>query len=199
MAKRCLVYLYCEDRGHEEFTRALLERLAREEGIEVRLRTQNSLGGHGRAISEFKLWQRKVVKGFPERIPDLLVLVIDANCTDWGTAHKGLSETIDGSLFPQFVVGCPEPHVERWCFADPESFKEVVGEAPPRDPGKCERLLYKNLLRRTILDAGQPILTTAMEFAPDLIEAMDLYRAGKSQRSLGHFVDELRQALRLLP
>ena len=46
--------------------------------------------------------------------------------------------------------------------------------------------------------AGQPILTTAMEFAPDLIEAMDLYRAGKNQRSLGHFVEGLRAALRLL-
>ena len=37
-----------------------------------------------------------------------------------------------------------------------------------------------------------------MEFAPDLIEAMDLYRAGKNQRSLGHFVEGLRAALRLL-
>lgn len=198
MAERRLVDLYCEDRGHEELTRALLARLAREEGIEVRLRTQNSLGGHGRAVSEFKLWQRKVVKGLPERVPDLLVLVIDGNCTEWGSAHKDLSGAIDKSLFPQFVVGCPEPHVERWCFADPESFKEVVGQAPPADPGKCERFLYKNLLRQTILDAGQPILTTAMEFAPDLIEAMDLYRAGKNQHSLGHFVEGVRSALRLL-
>lgn len=196
--RRLLVDLYCEDRGHEEFTRSLLQRLAAEEGAAVRLRTQNSLGGHGRAVSEFKLWQRKVVGGLPGRRPDLLVLVVDGNCTDWRTAHKDLSQVVDKSLFPQFVVGCPEPHVERWCFADPESFTEVIGAAPPPDPGKCERFLYKNLLRRTILGAGQPILTTEMEFAPDLVEAMALYRAGKNQRSLGHFVDGLRAALRLL-
>ena len=195
---RLLVDLYCEDRGHEEFSRALIQRLAGEEQTPIRLRTQNSVGGHGRAVTEFRLWQRKVVKGLSERVPDLLVLVIDGNCKDWGSAHKELRAVVDSSLFPHFVVGCPEPHVERWCFADPESFKMIVGQAPPADPGKCERLCYKNLLHRTILDAGQPILTTAMEFAPDLIEAMDLYRAGKNQRSLGHFVDELRQALRRL-
>jgi hypothetical protein len=37
-----------------------------------------------------------------------------------------------------------------------------------------------------------------MEYAPDLVAAMDLYHAGKNQPSLRHFVDELRSALQLL-
>jgi len=127
-----------------------------------------------------------------------VVLVIDGNCEDWGTARKALSEAVEDYVFPRSEVGCPEPHVERWCFADPESFNDVIGAAPPSDPGKCERFLYKNLLRRTILEAGQPILTTEMEFAPDLVERMNLYKAGKNQRSLGHFVEGLRSAFRLL-
>ena len=53
----------------------------------------------------------------------------------------------------------------------------------------------KRLLRQTILDAGQPILTNEMEYAPDLVKAMDLFRAGKNQPSLKHFVDEIRTAL----
>lgn len=68
----------------------------------------------------------------------------------------------------------------------------------PAVPEKCERHLYKQLLRKTILDAGQLILTNEMEYAPDLVAAMDLYRAGKNQPSLKHFVDELRSALRSL-
>lgn len=198
MRDRPLVDLYCEDRGHEQFCRALLERLARDEGVPLRLRTQNSRGGHGRAVTEFKLWQRKVSKGLPEEIPDLLVMVIDGNCEDWGTAHKAHSTVVQDDVFPRVVVGCPEPHIERWCFADPESFQEVIGTAPPADPGKCERSFYKNLLRQTILQAGQLILTDEMEFAPDLVAKMSFYKAGKNQRSFGHFVEGLQSAFRLL-
>ena len=40
------------------------------------------------------------------------------------------------------------------------------------------------------------ILTDAMEFAPDLVAAMDLYRAGKNQRSLRLFIEDLTKGLR---
>ena len=69
---------------------------------------------------------------------------------------------------------------------------------PPADPGKCERDIYKRLLRQTIQSAGQPILTNEMEYAPDLVLAMDLFRAGKNQASLRHFIDEIRKALQSL-
>lgn len=43
-----------------------------------------------------------------------------------------------------------------------------------------------------------PLLTGTADLAPDLVEAMDLYRAGKNQPSLGHFVDGFNGALRRL-
>lgn len=196
MAERPQVDLYCEDLGHEQLTRALLRRLAREEGVSLRLETRNARGGHGKAVSEFKLWQRAASKISGESPPDLLVLVVDANCQGWNQARSDLVDAIDTSLFPRFSVGCPDPHVERWCFADAQAYREVIGAPPPRDPGKCERQLYKKLLRESILDADHLILTDAMEFAPEIVAAMDLYRAGKGQSSLKHFVDELRSALR---
>ena len=110
-----------------------------------------------------------------------------------------MEEAIDSRIFVRCVIGCPDPHVEKWCLADPQAVQEVLGVAAPSVPEKCERYFYKQLLRQTIREAGQPILTNEMEYAPDLVAAMDLYRAGKNQPSLRHFVDELRSALRSLP
>jgi hypothetical protein len=200
MADRPRVDLYCEDNGHEQFARALVNRLAADLGFRPDLRTPSGRGGHGQAVTEFKLWQRAVTKGrgIGYDIPDLLILIIDGNCTDWSQAHRALQEIVDRQIFPRFVVGCPEPHVERWCLSDPDAVVKVLGLPPPADPGKCERKFYKQLLRQTIRAAGQPIITSEMEYAPDLVAAMDLYHAGKNQPSLRHFVDELRSALQLL-
>jgi hypothetical protein len=198
MDDRPRIDLYCEDSGHEQFSRALIHRLARDLKLpRPDIRTASGLGGHGRALKEFRLWQRAAVagEGIGHEAPDLLVLLIDSNCSGWSQSRRHLEEAIDQRLFPRYAIGCPDPHVERWCLADPGAVQQVLGTSPPPDPGKCERNFYKTLLRKTIREAGQPILTTEMEYAPDLVDAMDLFRAGKNQASLRHFVDELRSGL----
>lgn len=197
MGDRARIDLYCEDSGHEQFARALLTRLAREYGLRPGIQALNARGGHGRALTEFSLWQRAVVAahGVRHDIPDLLVLLVDANCSGWPQMRRDVEAAIDPQIFPRFAVGCPDPHIERWCMADPLAVQEVLGVPPPGDPGKCDRHIYKQLLRHTIRTAGQPILTSEMEYAPDLVSAMDLYRAGKNQPSLKHFVEEIRSAL----
>jgi hypothetical protein len=199
MVDRPRVDLYCEDSGHEQFARALLKRLSAELGLRPTINTPSGRGGHGQAITEFKAWQRAVTKGhIGHEIPDLLVLLIDSNCSGWAQVRRDVEQAIDPATFPHCAIGCPDPHVERWCLADPEAVQEVLGVQPPPDPGKCERRLYKQLLRQTILQADQPILTSEMEYAPDLVSAMDLFRAGKNQPSLKQFVDGIRSALQQL-
>jgi hypothetical protein len=197
MADRPSIVLYCEDSGHEQFARALLSRVANELGLRVDIRTASGRGGHGLALTEFKAWQRAIAGegGLRFEIPDLLVLMIDANCKGWANVRRDLGGSVNERVFPHCAIGCPDPHIERWCLADPQAIQNVFGVAGPADPGKCERHLYKNLLRETIHKAGQPILTTAMEYAPDLVAAMDFFRAGRHQPSLKHFVDEVRSAL----
>ncbi len=193
-----VVAVFCEDSGHESFVRALLERLGREENVDVDVRVLCARGGRGKAIGEFTHWQRAFATGLRSGTPGLLVLVVDANCDGWREKRTSLQGQIDKTLFPRTVVGCPDPHVERWCLADAEGFGHVIGVKPPRDPDKCERDYYKRILREAILNAGHPILTSEMEFAPDLVRAFDLFRAGKTQASLGKFVEDLRAALRML-
>jgi hypothetical protein len=200
MPDRPRIDIYCEDRGHEQFARALLERLAHEKAVNPIIRTVSGRGGHGRAVAEFRAWQRAVVSksGIGHDIPDVLVLLIDANCSGWAQVRRDLEESVEPGIFPRYAIGCPDPHVERWCLADPQGIQEVLGVSSPADPGKCERDLYKQLLRETIQRAGQPILISEMEYAPDLVEAMNLFQAGKRQSSLKHFVDEVRDALQSL-
>lgn len=200
MAERPWIDLYCEDSGHEQFARALLKRLAGELGLKLGINTVSGRGGHGQAVTEFRAWQRAVTsgRGISHQIPDLLVLMIDANSAGWAPVRREIEQAIDQAIFPRYAIGCPDPHIERWCLADPQAVQEVLGTAPPPDPGKHERGFYKRLLRQTILGAGQPILTNEMEYAPDLVDAMDLFRAGKNQPSLKHFVDEIRTALQQL-
>jgi hypothetical protein len=97
---------------------------------------------------------------------------------------------------PLVVVACPDPHIERWYMADPASFKEVVGRQPRLEKVKCERNRYKTILAQTIRDSGQITTLGGIEFARDLVAAMDLYRAGKLEPALKSFVEDLRGALR---
>lgn len=191
--------VYCEDASHEAVVRALVRRLADKERAAVDLRMQSGRGGKGKAITELKGWQavrQKKLGG----IPDVLVIVIDANCDGPNQKKKEILQAVDPSLFPSIIVGCPDPHVERWLLADPPSFARVVGMAPLPDPGKCERSAYKDLLQRSIERANQLVQTTAaQDFAPDLVGDMDLFGAGKSRPELKHFIEELENALRLAP
>jgi hypothetical protein len=190
--------LFCEDRGHELFASAITHRLAEEAGITVDIRVISASRGKGMAISQLRGWQRLFERGLTVGKPDLLAVIIDGNCIGYQAKHREIEQLIQTHVFPRYVIGCPDPHVERWCFADAGAFEQVVGSAPPRDPGKCERGVYKKLLRDSLLKSGQVFLTGEMEVAPDIVRAADLYRAGKAQPSLGAFVDGLRKELSTL-
>jgi len=72
----------------------------------------------------------------------------------------------------------------------------VIGRQPKIEKVRCERNRYKQILMQTIRDSGQITTLGGIEFAQDLVSAMDLYRAGNSEPSLGFFVDDMRRALR---
>jgi hypothetical protein len=198
MADRTRIVLFCEDRAHELFVRALVDRLAAELHMRPVLQAPSTRGGHARALEEFKVWQRSFLRQATHGIPDLLVLVIDANCSPWNEVRRELEAAIDETVMPHHVVGCPDPHVERWYIADPVAFQQVVGVQPGRDRDECDPHFYKQLIDEAVGGAGIPLLTGPADLAPDLVAAMDFYRAGRNQPSLRHFVDDLRGRLRRL-
>ena len=197
MSDSLVVDLFVEDVAHEEFVGALANRIAREEQVALSVQARSARGGHPRAMGEFGTYQTLVEKGaLASRAPDLVVVVIDGNCT---TSRKKRAE-IQNATRPRFldrlVAGCPNPHVERWFLADPDSFHKVVGYRPVVGREKCEREHYKRLLSDAIRKGNQPATLGGIEFAAELVEAMNLYRAGRSDSSLRAFVSDLRSRFR---
>jgi hypothetical protein len=186
--------LFAEDRAHEALLSAFLQRLAREEQRQVLIQVRSARGGHGRALDEFELYQRAMAA--QNRLPRMLVVCIDGNCTPANRAHREINERIHDAYRDRAVIACPDPHIERWYLADPISFEQVVGSTVSPGRRKCERGRYKEILVKAIRKADHPLVLGGVEFAAELVEQMDLYRAGKRESSLARFVRDARRAFR---
>ncbi|MGQ9591229.1 MAG: DUF4276 family protein [Planctomycetota bacterium] len=197
MSEPLVVDLFVEDRAHEELLRPLVERAANEKRIVVTVRIRSARGGHGRALDEFRLYQRLVEGGAAPR-PDLVVVGIDGNCTSFARKRQEVVRAAGRALADRLVAACPDPHVERWYLADPDAFQRVVGCRPRAGRKKCARDHYKKLLADAVRRAGHPPTLGGIEFARDIAAAMDWYCAEKGDRSFRAFVDDLRKALSAL-
>ncbi len=194
MADQRRIHLFAEDLAHERLLSALLGRIAEEEGVEILIATGNARGGHGRALTELKTHQRAILAG--ETMPDLLVVAIDANCDRWTKMRDSILDLIDDRAFPAHVLAVPDPHVERWYIADPPALQTALEATVPLTRRKCDRDEYKKVLVTALRAAGHPVTLGGAEFAEEIVAAADLFRAGKNEPSLKHFVDELRGVMR---
>jgi hypothetical protein len=196
MSEPIVADLFAEDRAHEEFLKPMLYRIAREEGVAISVRVRSARGGHGRAIQEFRNYQKAVECGaIRDPRPDIIVAAIDSNCSTLVQKRKEIAAKTLETLKGVVVAACPDPHVERWYMADPDSFETVVGRRPALGREKCSRDRYKKLLAEAVRQAKHPALLGGIEFAAELVEAMDLYRAGRNESSLHAFIREFRQKL----
>ncbi len=195
MSEPRVVALFVEDRAHQEFLKPLLLRIAREENVAAKVRVFTARGGHARAIDEFQLFQRLIQKGV-EATPDLVVVGIDGNCVTFGKKRNEILRATEERFKHMVIAACPDPHVERWYLADPDSFQKVVGRGPTVGRGKCARDHYKQILADAVRAAGHPTTLGGIEFAEELVACMDLYRAGQNVRSLNAFLQDLRAHLR---
>jgi hypothetical protein len=187
------VDLFAEDRAHEAFVSALARRVFTEECCPLQLQVRSAVGGHGRAITEMKNYQRLLsrrVLGLSR--PDLVVVTIDANCRGLVNARNDVLDALDHTVAGEAVVACPDPHIERWFFADPDAFERAVGVRQEPGKRKCDRDRYKRMLREAVERAGHPPLLDGVEFANDVVREMDLYRAGGNEPSLGALIDGVR-------
>jgi hypothetical protein len=187
--------LFAEDYGHEALIKPLLERLASEQGKEIRVQVRSARGGHGRALSELELYQASVVKGVIE-LPDLLVVAIDANCKSYNTTRTEIRDKLHVAIANRAIYACPDPHIERWFLADSTAFCKAVGPISDLPKQKCERDVYKQALAKAIADTGQLTTLGGLEFGPEIALAMNFYRAGKADNSLKHFLDDATQQLK---
>ncbi len=199
MDKPILVDLFVEDRAHEEYLKPLVHRVARERSKTVTVSVRSARGGHGRALSEMRLYQKAVAGGLGGLVmPDLVVVGIDGNCQPHRAARQSIIAELDEPFRDKTVIACPAPHIERWFLADTRAFAGVVGSSPKVRKGKCQRDYYKEVLLQAVVAGGHVPTLGGIEFAREIVEAMDLYRAGKADRSLKAFLDEVGASLERL-
>jgi hypothetical protein len=188
MPKR--VAAFGEDFAHKEVVGALIERLADGVGVAVEIDWRSARGGHGRVVAELREYLRDLRRS--AYLPDLVLIATDANCK--GAARRGEIPT-DQSPVPA-VLAIPDPHIERWLLVDGEAFKHVLGRGCQAPDQKCARDRYKHALIHAIADAGVTPSLGGIEFAQDIIAAMDLHRAAQADVELERFLDDLRHALK---
>ena len=198
MNEGLLVDLFVEDRAHEELIGAILSRIARQEHRDLRLRVRAARGGYPRVLHELDLYQKLVLKGLPGlSLPDILVIAADANCQGLAAKKRAITQRLEKTFKDRTVLAVPDPHVERWYLSDRQTFKQVVGVQPPAERRKCERDRYKQVLAQAVRDGGNPAILGGIEFAKELAESMDFYRAGRAEPSLRQFVNDAVSAFRL--
>jgi len=193
------IALYYEDRAHELFIGALVQRFIDEMRVDARISVLGARGGHSKMMAEFEEYQNAIRGGqYALSAPDILLLARDANCESYARACRSVEEKIDQQIFRHHVIACPDPHIERWFMADSQSFFLVVGSDPNPGIRKCVRNYYKQKLRSAVKRSGVPALLGGIEFAKDLAQNMDLFRAGRNEPSLHHFAHEFKAVLRQL-
>lgn len=196
MNRVVIVDLFAEDRAHAMLLVPMVGRVAREQGLEVRVRIRSARGGHGRALAEYERYQRLLEAHWVNPSPDIIVVAIDGNCSTFREKRQQIRDRTFDKNADRVVFACPDPHIERWFLADPDSFYSVVGHRPTVGRKKCDRNHYKQLLAKAVREAGHPVTLGGLEFAEEVIEAMVLYRAARNERSLKAFLDDLTATLR---
>ena len=188
-----VVALFVEDHVHQATIGALVQRLADEYGIPVRLDWRSAVRGHGRVVEEFKTYLRDLSKQGDR--PDVIVVATDANCHGLNRRVKEIKSAAPQTPAP-LVLAIPNPHVERWLLLDGAAFKTVFGRGCAAPDRKCSRDLYKQRLSEAISAAESTPIFGGIESAEDLVHHMDIERAGRADRSLQRFVDDMRNVFR---
>lgn len=184
------IAIFVEDFAHEQFLSALVQRLARDYGVEVKLDPRNTRRGHGAVVREFKQFLRDlqmVGGGFP----DLVVVATDANCKGFVERRNEITKATS-EVPARIIYAIPDPHIERWLLVDSSAFRNVFGQGCDAPDQKCERARYKKMLVDAIRKSGVIPSLGGIEFAEDIVKAMDLARAGAADASLRRLVEDLR-------
>ncbi len=182
------VTLFGEDYGHERVIGALIGGIAAEFGIEAQLNWRSAVQGHGRVVRELRRYLEELEENAGP-YPDLLVVATDANCL--GANERRREFQIFNPPRP-LILATPDPHVERWLLLDGAAFNQVFGRGCQAPTYKCGRDEYKRLLIESIRETGVRPELGGIEFAADLVQAMDIDRAARADPSLQAFVNDLR-------
>jgi hypothetical protein len=186
------IALFVEDYAHQQVIGALVQKVTSEWGINARLDWRSAVGGHGKVITELKVFIRDLERQGSPR-PELIIVATDANCKGFNERRKEIGR-LDTPT--PVLLAVPDPHIERWLLLDGAAFRTVFGRGCQAPDRKCSRELYKRKLIEEIRAAGGTPILGGIEYAEDIVHHMDLDRAARADDALQRFVEDLRNTLR---
>ena len=199
---RIRILYFVEDRAQEGFLKALVKRIAQDQGIQgnALFHDVRSARGGSRIINEFRNFLRDNEKG-PTSKFDILVVAIDGNCRGHNERVKQLQKYAKGVkqiVQDRILYAIPDPHIERWYLMDQRAFNTAVeaGSAPEISAYKCKKDYYKEVLRRALREAGVESLLGGPEYAEMIVANMNFQQIAQENAGFGHFVDDLRRVFR---
>jgi hypothetical protein len=143
-----LVEVFVEDVAHEKLLLPLLRRVAADVSRQVRSSIRSARGGHARAVEEMRKVQDLIAAGAAGlEMPDLFLVGIDGNCAKRAEKRKEITARTRSEFEGRLVIACPDPHIEKWYMADPDSFHQVVGARPGVGAGNVSVTTTSNCWR----------------------------------------------------
>lgn len=184
------IALFVEDQAHRLFLETLINRLAREQHVDVHCDWRNARRGHGAVIRELKQYLRDLFRGRNHQ-PDVIVIATDANCKGLNQRTREIDD-VTRIVPARIICAVPDPHIERWLLLDSSAFKQVVGRGCDAPDQKCQRSRYKKMLSDNIRQADITPSLGGIEFAADIVETMDLEGVARQDASFGRFYSEIK-------
>ncbi len=191
-----IIGLFMEDIAHELFIKSLVERIASETNIQVQYDVRSAAGG----IPQMRGELRRFLRGhtnIESAFFDILIVVQDADREGETEVRSRIRNLIERTGYLRTtILAVPDPYIEAWYLADPISIQNISGSQSliQIPQGNNEKNVYK----RELSQAFEYAPLGGIEYADEIVENMDLYRATRNVSSLRSFIDELRPALTLL-
>jgi hypothetical protein len=202
LADKINIIYFLEDRAQEGFIRALVEKVAKENGISgdgLKHRIQSARRG-SRVIAEFRNFL-KDARRLGGAGADLIVVSIDGNCKGYNDRVKQLSRYLRPTdwFHSRILYAVPDPHIERWYLMDQKALKEGIGidKPPEMPPYKCKKGHYKQILNKALRDAGIQSLLGGPEYAEKIIgNISDLRLFAEKNTGVEKFIQDLQRRFR---
>ncbi len=204
LADKITIIYFLEDRAQEGFIRALVERVAKEDGIpsDGLKHSVRSARRGSRVIAEFRNFL-KDSRRVGSSGADLIVVSIDGNCKGHNDRVKQLSKYLRPADWFQsrILYAVPDPHIERWYLMDQKAVRDGIGltKPPEMPPYKCKKGHYKQILNQALRQAGIQSLLGGPEYAEKIIgNISDLKLFAEKNTGLEKFIQDLRKGFRQL-
>ena len=188
--------LFLEDIGHERLLYGLAARVADDSGVRWEITVLNASGGAPRRDEELRRFMDDYGRGDAPEF-DVIVVARDTDCAGFRTVRRQMEDHVHESRYNGKVVfAIPEPHIECWYLADPPALQRALKSANLAlvPDSRCGRDRFKQRLVQAVTDTGVIPTLGGIEYAEAIVAEMDIYRAGRKVKSLGRFIDDLKDA-----